>query len=72
MSLIERDERFGACAEELAGFAASLLGWRPYEFWQSTPAELATALGLDELSAEQIDRKAVERLQKRFPDNRDD
>lgn len=61
---------FGDRAAELAGFAAALLGWRPAEFWSSTPAELATALGQEQRSAEQIDRDAVERLRAQFPDNR--
>lgn len=25
--------------------AAQMLGWRPCEFWQATPSELAAALG---------------------------
>ena len=36
--------RFGQGAVRLSGHAAQLLGWRPHEFWQSTPAELAAAL----------------------------
>ena len=28
-------------AVELAGPASALLGWRPDEFWDATPAELA-------------------------------
>jgi hypothetical protein len=36
--------RFAACAAKLAGTAALLLGWRPHEFWQATPAELAAIL----------------------------
>lgn len=67
-----RSERFGERAEELARFAASLLGWRPSEFWKSTPAELATALGLGDRTAEPIDRDSVERLLQQFPDNRTD
>jgi uncharacterized phage protein (TIGR02216 family) len=62
---------FGERAAELAGFAASLLGWRPAEFWESTPAELATALGFDEQAADPIDRSAMERLVALFPDNRE-
>lgn len=62
--------QFGDRAAELAGFAAGLLGWRPNEFWESTPAELATALGQDHGPAEQISREAVERLRAQFPDNR--
>lgn len=33
---------FADAARALAGQAALLLGWRPDEFWRSTPAELAT------------------------------
>lgn len=62
--------QFGERAAELAGFAASLLGWRPSDFWASTPAELATALGQENGSAEQISREAVDRLRAQFPDNR--
>lgn len=61
---------FGERAAELSGFAASLLGWRPGDFWSSTPTELATALGYDRHMAEQIDREAVERLRAQFPDDR--
>ncbi|PKB14235.1 tail assembly chaperone [Novosphingobium kunmingense] len=35
---------FGTGALRLSGHAAQLLGWRPAEFWQATPAELAAAL----------------------------
>jgi uncharacterized phage protein (TIGR02216 family) len=63
--------RFGERAAELAGFATSLLGWRPDEFWSATPAEFATALGLDSQSDEQMDRAAMERLLTLFPDNRE-
>lgn len=31
-------------ATRLAGLAAILLGWRPDDFWNATPAELAAAL----------------------------
>jgi uncharacterized phage protein (TIGR02216 family) len=62
---------FGERSVELAGFACSLLGWRPGEFWAATPAELATALGLDHCSQELIDRASVERLIAQFPDNRE-
>ena len=61
---------FGERAVELAGYAASLLGWRPSEFWSSTPAELATALGHVDREGEQMDSEAVERLRAQFPDNR--
>jgi hypothetical protein len=62
---------FGERATELAGCAATLLGWRPGEFWESTPAELATALGLNEQAGEWMDRSTVEHLLSLFPDNRE-
>ena len=31
-------------AARLAGLAGALLGWRPDEFWDATPAELAAIL----------------------------
>jgi uncharacterized phage protein (TIGR02216 family) len=61
---------FGERAAALAGYAATLLGWRPDEFWHSTPAEFATALGLGQQDAEQVGRADIERLLKLFPDNR--
>ena len=35
---------FGAGEQRLAGMCARMLGWRPGEFWEATPAELATIL----------------------------
>jgi uncharacterized phage protein (TIGR02216 family) len=37
-------ERFSDAAGRLAGMAGALLGWRPDEFWKSTPAELGAVL----------------------------
>lgn len=37
-------DRFTPVAGRLAGLAGRLLGWRPTEFWQATPAELAAIL----------------------------
>lgn len=37
---------FADAARVLAGMAARLLGWRPQEFWQATPEELAASLTL--------------------------
>ncbi len=34
-------ETFAAGARRLAGLVPRLLGWRPDDFWNSTPAELA-------------------------------
>jgi uncharacterized phage protein (TIGR02216 family) len=61
---------FGDKAAELAGVASALLGWKPEEFWSSTPAELATALGLNDDESAQMGRDALERLRARFPDIR--
>jgi uncharacterized phage protein (TIGR02216 family) len=38
-------DNFADAAGRLAGLAGALLGWRPDEFWRSTPAELAVVLG---------------------------
>ena len=35
------DATFAACARRLAGLVPRALGWRPHEFWDATPAELA-------------------------------
>jgi len=64
-----QDASFGKRAVELAGIAAMLLGWRPREFWDSTPAELATALGESRVEGEGIDRSEIERLRALFPDD---
>lgn len=37
-------KKFGESAARLSSGAGQLLGWRPKEFWESTPAELALAL----------------------------
>ena len=62
------EERFGAAAARLCGFAAALLGWRPDEFWNATPAELATVLGGADGTAEPLDAAAIDELRRRFPD----
>ena len=59
---------FGASASELCRAATALLGWRPREFWNSTPAELALALEPVSGRAEAPDKQAIEELRKRFPD----
>lgn len=35
---------FAAAAPRWCGLSARLLGWRPAEFWNATPAELVMAL----------------------------
>jgi hypothetical protein len=40
---------FGDGARRLAGLIPALLGWRPGEFWDATPAELAAILAAGEV-----------------------
>lgn len=62
---------FGERAAELAGMAATLLGWRPDEFWNATPDELATALGINRQQEVAVDAAELARLQALFPDKRE-
>lgn len=61
---------FGVAAARLAGAAAMLLGWRPWEFWEATPAELASALGMadDGAGGALADPATIATLLARFPD----
>ena len=59
---------FGDAAAQLAGIANQLLGWRPDEFWNSTPAELALAFQIPGAD-EGPDFAAIEALKQRFPDD---
>ena len=60
---------FSAAALRLAGMAGALLGWRPDDFWKSTPSELAAVLGAlggeSEAAAAPVDLEALMRM---FPD----
>ena len=59
---------FSEGAVRLAGMAGALLGWRPDEFWNATPAELAAIVAVlvgDELPAGAPD---LARLMEMFPD----
>lgn len=60
---------FGAAAVRLCGAASLLLGWRPNEFWQATPAELASSLSFAGAGDEPPDSGTIEALKQRFPDN---
>jgi hypothetical protein len=57
---------FGEAAAAMYGLATKLLGWRPDDFWSSTPMELGLALG----SSEPVgpDAGTIEALRERFPD----
>lgn len=62
---------FTDTAARLAGIAGVLLGWRPDEFWRSTPAELAGVLraffGEDE-TGQPAGSDDLARLKEMFPD----
>ena len=49
---------FAAGACRLAALAAQALGWRPGEFWNATPAELALTLGTQDVVAP-LSREAI-------------
>lgn len=51
--------------------AASLLGWRPDDFWNATPCELAGALMPPDEAGEPPGRETIEALMARFPDHED-
>ncbi|AEG47910.1 Protein of unknown function DUF2376, phage [Sphingobium chlorophenolicum L-1] len=62
---------FFKAAARLAGVAGWLLGWRPEEFWRSTPAELESVLRAargDDAAEVGMDRGELERLRGVMPD----
>jgi hypothetical protein len=59
---------FGASAARLCGAASLLLSWRPDEFWNSTPADLALALQPVADGAQPPEPERIEQLRRRFPD----
>ena len=59
---------FGEAAARLSGAAAMLLGWRPDDFWNATPAELAAVLGAVAPEADAPNPMTIDELRRRFPD----
>lgn len=59
---------FGEAAARLCGATALLLGWRPDEFWNATPAELTLALQAPATN-EPPDKGTIDALRQRFPDD---
>jgi hypothetical protein len=59
----ERQLEFSQGAARLAGQVPRLLGWRPGDFWDATPAELAAILTTFETpAAEPLSRRELDRL----------
>ena len=61
-------ELFGEVAARLCNAATLLLGWRPNEFWETTPAELAIALQPPITAEGGPAASTIEALRLRFPD----
>jgi uncharacterized phage protein (TIGR02216 family) len=59
---------FGEAAARLSSAASLLLGWRPHEFWNATPAELALAISFSGAAEQAPEPSAIEALRRRFPD----
>jgi len=59
---------FSDGAARLAGLAGLLLGWRPDEFWNATPAELAAVLAAGEADAAPASADDLARLKEMYPD----
>lgn len=55
-------DHFGRAALRLYPLAARLLGWRPDEFWNATPAEFVSALAPPEGAAPGFARDELNRL----------
>ncbi|MFN2099121.1 phage tail assembly chaperone [Altererythrobacter sp. MF3-039] len=55
-------DTFANSARRLAGIAARLLGWRPNDFWNATPAELALALDTPATEGTPPSRSEIEQL----------
>lgn len=60
---------FADAARMFAGQTALLLGWRPDEFWNATPAELLAILSaVPRPDEEAADGPTLSALMKQFPD----
>lgn len=59
---------FADSARQLAGQTTLLLGWLPDDFWNATPAELATILAALSPSGDAADGTTLTQLMKAFPD----
>ncbi len=55
-------EHFATGALRLAALAARALGWRPAEFWEATPAEIACILAPEASSDAPLCRAEFDQL----------
>jgi hypothetical protein len=63
------EPNFSALATRFAGQTAIRLGWRPDDFWNVTPAELAAILiELRSQTDDAVDADMLAKLMKEFPD----
>ncbi|PLK23913.1 phage tail assembly chaperone [Porphyrobacter sp. TH134] len=61
---------FSDAAARWCALAARLLGWRPAEFWNATPAELAMALAApDDATTPPPSRDTIARMMERDADD---
>lgn len=56
------DHSFCVMANILCAKMAMLLGWRPYEFWDATPAEIACILNAAPQQDTPVDRQVLSDL----------
>src|SRR5690606_36361316 len=61
-------ERFADSARRHAGLVPRALGWRPGEFWEATPAELAAILFDETDAAAPLSRSELAALMERDSD----
>jgi hypothetical protein len=59
---------FVEVATKLAGQTALLLGWRPNDFWNATPAELASILSAVSNAGDAANIEKLTELMEQFPD----
>jgi uncharacterized phage protein (TIGR02216 family) len=59
---------FSAVAQRLSELVPRALGWRPHEFWEATPAELAAVLLEDTAAPMPLDRAELAALMEREGD----
>ena len=59
---------FADSALQLSGRTALLLGWRPDDFWNATPSELATILAALSPTGNAADGSTLGQLMELYPD----